>query len=195
MAAERAGVILAAGASQRMGTPKALLAWGNTTLLDHALQQARTAGVEHLVVVLGPATRHLRLDALIVFNPDPASGRSASIRLASQALGDGVRSVLVQSVDQPVAADVIVALFEAIERGSDIAVPVYQGRRGHPICVAGSLLPELRDVNEEAEGLRSVVRRHAARLVEVPVDAESVTWNLNDPAAYAAAAARGVVQP
>jgi molybdenum cofactor cytidylyltransferase len=195
MTAGRAGLILAAGASQRMGSPKALLAWGNTTLLEHALKQARAAGVEDLVVVLGPATRHLRLEAVAVFNPDPASGRSASIRLASQALADDVRSVLVQSVDQPVGADVIVALFEAIERGGHVAVPTYEGRRGHPICVSGAVLAELRVVGEEAEGLRSVVRRHAAQLVEVPVDSEAVTWNLNDPAAYAAAAERVVVQP
>jgi CTP:molybdopterin cytidylyltransferase MocA len=50
-------------------------------------------------------------------------------------------------------------------------------------------LPELRAVTEEGEGLRAVVRAHAQHLVEVPVDSESVLWNLNDPAAYAAAQA------
>jgi len=50
-----------------------------------------------------------------------------------------------------------------------IAVPTFQGRRGHPVCVAGSFLPELRGVTEEAEGLRSIVRRHAPNIIEVPV--------------------------
>src|SRR5215470_3180049 len=63
VAAGRAGVIVAAGASERMGQPKALLAWRGSTLLEYAVQQARLAGVEELVVVLGPATPDLRLDA------------------------------------------------------------------------------------------------------------------------------------
>jgi CTP:molybdopterin cytidylyltransferase MocA len=71
--------------------------------------------------------------------------------------------------------------------GADIVVPTHRGRRGHPICVAGHLLPELRQVNEVNEGLRAVVRAHAEQLVEVAVESESVLWNLNDPAAFAAA--------
>lgn len=191
MEAGRAGLILAAGASHRMGRPKALLRWGNTTLLDHALRQARAARIADLVVVLGPATRELVLaDVKVAFNPEPESGRSASIRLGSEALPDAANAILVQSVDQPVETQVIAALFEAVERGALIAVPSHGGRRGHPICVAGALLPELRVVSEADEGLRAVVRRHGDGVVEVPVDSESVLWNLNDPVAYAAAVKR-----
>jgi CTP:molybdopterin cytidylyltransferase MocA len=188
-------VILAAGASERMGTPKALLAWGRTTLLDSALEQARLAGVADIVVVLGPATRHLDQQLLadgvrVTLNPDPATGRSASIRLGSHELPDEIDAVVVQSVDQPCDASVLTCLFAQRQRSNaDVAVPVYKGRRGHPVCLAGRLIPELRAVDEEAEGLRSVVRRHADRLIEVRVDNESVVWNLNDPAAYTAARA------
>lgn len=189
--AGRAGLILAAGASRRMGTPKALLAWGGTTLLDHAVRQARASGIDRLVVVLGPATRDLVLsDVRTVYNPEPASGRSASIRIGSAALADDAHAVLVQSVDQPVPAEVLAALFEAVERGALVAVPTFEGRRGHPICVAGPLLAELRGVSEQDEGLRSVVRRHAAAIVEVVVESEAVLWNLNDPAAL-----QNVVKP
>jgi len=168
-----------------MGQPKALLAWRGSTLLEYAVQQARLSGVAELVVVLGPATRDLRVDALIAFNPDPETGRSTSIRLGAERLPDGVRAVLVQSVDQPVPADVLAALFDAVESGADVAIPTFGGRRGHPVCFRGHLLSELRAVAEEAEGLRAVVRRHAR--TEVAVDAAAVIWNLNDPAAYAAA--------
>jgi CTP:molybdopterin cytidylyltransferase MocA len=68
-------------------------------------------------------------------------------------------------------------------------VPTYAGRRGHPACFAGQLLAELRNVSEENEGLRAVVRSHPEGLVEVPVSSEWVVWNLNDPVAYQAARA------
>jgi len=198
MAARRGALILAAGASQRMGTPKALLAWGNTTLVEYVLAQARAATIDVIVVVLGPATRHLAGslgDVRVAVNIEPESGRSASIRIGSEVMPADVQAIVIQSVDQPCPAEVLTALFAAIEHGAhDIAVPTYEGRRGHPICVAGRLLPELRTVAEENAGLRSVVRAHAQQLIEVPVDSESVLWNLNDPAAYAAAK-RSAVQP
>jgi molybdenum cofactor cytidylyltransferase len=190
MAGARGAVIVAAGASQRMGRPKALLPWAGTTLLDHAVRTARAAGVVHLAVVLGPATEQLAgtLDAMTVLNPRPESGRSTSIRFGAQALPDEVAAVLVQSVDQPAPLAVLTALFTALEAGGAVSLPVFGGRRGHPVCVAGRLLPELRRVDEAEEGLRSIVRGYAAQTVEVDVESESVLWNLNDPAAYAAAA-------
>jgi molybdenum cofactor cytidylyltransferase len=191
VAPTRAGVIVAAGASERMGRPKALLPWRGSTLVEYAVQQARLAGVHQLVVVLGPATRDLRLDALSAFNPDPETGRSTSIRLGAQRLPDDVAGVLVQSVDQPVPAEVVSALFAAVEAGACVAIPTFGGRRGHPVCLSGALLGELRALTEQSQGLRAVVRRHTP--TEVAVDAEAVTWNLNDPTAYAAA--RGDVQP
>jgi molybdenum cofactor cytidylyltransferase len=173
-----------------MGTPKALLAWGNTTLLEYVLAQARAAAIDVIVVVLGPATRHLDGtlgDVRVAFNMAPESGRSASIRIGSQAMPADVRSIVIQSVDQPCGTDVLNLLYDTAALGADIVVPTHNGRRGHPICVAGRLLPELRTVTEESAGLRAVVRAHAQHLVEVAVDTESVLWNLNDPAAYAAA--------
>lgn len=191
MAIRRGVLILAAGASQRMGTPKALLAWGQTTLLESALQQARAVAVQHLVVVLGPATSHLKdslgPDVQVGLNLVPETGRSASIRIGSELFSDDdVEALVIQSVDQPCAVDVLEALFLA-SRQADIVIPTFGGRRGHPISVNGRLLPELRRVTEEEEGLRSIVRRHAEHVFEVPVDSEAVVWNLNDPAAYAAA--------
>jgi molybdenum cofactor cytidylyltransferase len=146
--------------------------------------------VQRLGVVLGPATHHLEdslgRDVLVSLNLVPETGRSASIRIGSELFSDDVQALVIQSVDQPCAVDVLEALFHASQQ-ADIVVPTFRGRRGHPICVNGRLLPELRRVTEEDEGLRSIVRRHAEHVVEVPVDSEAVVWNLNDPAAYAAA--------
>jgi CTP:molybdopterin cytidylyltransferase MocA len=71
--------------------------------------------------------------------------------------------------------------------GADVVLPVFGGRRGHPICVRGRLIPELTIVREEDQGPRAVVRRHADRVLEIAVPTADVLLNLNDPAAYAAA--------
>lgn len=167
-----------------MGTPKALLPWGDTTLLEYAVAQARAADVTDLVVVLGPATQHLELDTRTVVNPAPDTGRSTSIRLGASALPADVEAIFIQSVDQPVPSPILLALFTA---RAEVAVPTFGGRRGHPVCFDGRLLGELRLVSEKDEGLRAVVRRH--RVTEVAVDDEAVLWNLNDPKAYTAAKA------
>ena len=188
MVSGRAAIILAAGASERMGTPKALLQWRGSTLVEHAVEQARGAGVEQIVVVVGPPTRHVELNATTVLNPVPETGRSASIRLGAGSIDGSPSAILVQSVDQPVEVDVLERLFRTIEDNAEVAVPSYRGRRGHPVCFTGQLLGELREVNEAEEGLRAIVRRHV--VTEVPVESESITWNLNDPASYATARAR-----
>jgi CTP:molybdopterin cytidylyltransferase MocA len=176
-----------------MGSPKALLPWGETNLLGFALQQARLADIEAIVVVLGPATRHLEkslAEVHVAVNPEPETGRSASVRLGCVALPDDAAAVLIQSVDQPIPVEVLAGLFAAVDAHADIAIPTFGGRRGHPVVFAGRHLPELREVTEAAQGLRSVIRRHADAVVEVAVETDAVLWNLNDPAAYAAAWAR-----
>jgi molybdenum cofactor cytidylyltransferase len=191
VAAGRAAIVVAAGASSRMGTPKALLAWDDTTLLGYCARELRLSGAAELVVVLGPDSDSIGSilpdadQVTFAYNLDVASGRSTSISIGAAQLVQAA-AVLVQSVDQPCPSRVIEALFAAIERDqADVAVPTFQGRRGHPVCFAGRLLPELRALSEATQGLRAVVQRHV--VTEVEVDTEAVVWNLNDPTAYQAA--------
>lgn len=186
----RAAILLAAGASSRMGTHKALLVWHGTTLLAYALGELRLAGAEQLVVVLG--LKHARIEAAVpdlagatvALNLDEASERSGSIRIGAAAVSDAATAIIVQSVDQPCSADLLRQLYAA---RAEIAVPSRDGRRGHPVCFSGRLLHELRTVSEVDQGLRAVVRRHP--VLEVPVTSDTVFWNLNDPQAYAEALA------
>jgi molybdenum cofactor cytidylyltransferase len=186
----RAAILLAAGASTRMGSPKALLPWAGSTLVASCVTALRAAQAEQVVVVAGAEIEAIRGEvegATVVHNTDVHAGRSSSIRIGAAALGDA-DAIMVQSVDQPCPADVLTRLFDAVEHGAAIAVPTHHGRRGHPICLAGRLLSELRCVREEDLGLRAVVQRHPVR--EVAVETEQVLQNLNDPAAYRAALTR-----
>jgi molybdenum cofactor cytidylyltransferase len=187
----RAAIVLAAGSSSRMGSPKALLPWANTTLIGYAVRELLVAGATTVVVVVGADADDVLAalpehDAIRpVANPDASDGRSSSIRLGAAAVPPDSAAVIVQSVDQPCPASIVRALYQAAEQDSvDLAVPAFGGRRGHPICLSGQLLPELGAVSEESEGLRAVVRQHAHARVEVPVDNPIVHLNLNDRAAY-----------
>ena len=82
------------------------------------------------------------------------------------------------------------------ESGALITTPEEGGRRGHPVIFAGSLLPELRTVSEQGEGLRAVVRGHAGRRYRAPIDDPIIHLEFNTPEEYAAArAAIGAIRP
>jgi molybdenum cofactor cytidylyltransferase len=194
MARLRAAIVLAAGTSTRMGASKALLPWDRTTLVGYAVRELHAAGATRIVVVVGADAEQVLAalpdasDVVPVVNGAYAAGRSSSIRAGVAAIPPECGALLVQSVDQPCPADILRALYEAAEQdGVDVAVPVFGGRRGHPICLSGRLVPELAEVREQDQGLRAVVRRHAGARREVPVESDVVHLNLNDQAAYAAA--------
>ena len=108
-----AAIVLAAGASRRMGRPKPLLPWRNSTLLEHELAVLAEAGIDRVAVVLGARAdlvrRALGADRPFVFNARWGAGRSTSLARGAWALrpaeGDETpEAVLVQNVDQPTTA-------------------------------------------------------------------------------------------
>jgi CTP:molybdopterin cytidylyltransferase MocA len=155
-----------------MGRPKALLPWGNETLLTYQVRQLAEAGCDDIVVVLGheaeviapnvsPPARHVINDAY-------RQGRASSLRAGAAALGDSADPIVVLGVDQPRPAELTSRLLQRHhEEGVAVTVPAGDGRRGHPVVVSGALLGELRAALEEAEGLRGVVAAHEDSLHEV----------------------------
>jgi molybdenum cofactor cytidylyltransferase len=185
-----AGILLAAGLSTRMGSPKALLDWRGMPLVAYQVQQMTKAGLDPVVVVVGhegaAVAECLRsTQATIVMNVDYTAGRATSVRAGALALSGGIEAILLLNVDQPRHAETLAALIDAhAELGGAITAPVYDGRRGHPIVIAGRLLGELQCVSDETEGLRALTRRHRLEREEAPLDAPEIFVDLNDPAAY-----------
>src|SRR5436190_1514386 len=153
MVGTRAAILLAAGSSSRMGASKALLAWAGTTLVEYAIRELLAAGASDIAVVLGAQAEQVRaalprLDAVIpVVNPAYEEGRGSSIRVGARAVPPASAAVLIQSVDQPCPAEIITALYETAEAdGVDVTLPLFDERPGHPVCLAGRLLPALANV-------------------------------------------------
>jgi molybdenum cofactor cytidylyltransferase len=188
-----AALILAAGESTRMGRLKQLLPWAGLSLIDWQVVQMRDAGVDDVVVVLGHDAEAVRAgiqapDARIVVNQSYREGRASSLRAGAWALEDSIGAVLILSVDQPRPSWLSRRLIDRWrETSAPIVSPRFSRRFGHPVLVAGSLLPELRAVDEASLGLRAVIQRHAATAEAVPIANDAIDVDLNTPADYAAA--------
>ena len=194
-------VILAAGESSRMGSPKALVPFHGQTFLAHLLEVAHSQAkleIGDIRVVLGShaeqITASLGLDRkIVVLNPDWEQGQLSSIQAAIRSLdtgsaGDGnptdrkTEGIILFLVDHPlISASLVEQLVTAFHRsGQPIVVPTFRGKRGHPVIFAQRLYRELLEAPAE-QGARAVVWAHAAEVLEVPTDEEGVLLNLNDP--------------
>ena len=192
-----AAVILAAGESRRMGTPKAILLYptdeatpGKVTFLEHLLTVSRHPKVGELRVVLGAhaekVQERIKLDpAAVVMNADWQRGQLTSIQAAIRSLPPTVEGVLLLLVDHPlVSRNLIGQLIGAFyESKAPIVLPTHLGRRGHPVIFASRLFAELLVAPPDV-GARAVVWAHQSEVMEVPTEEEGVVLNLNDPESF-----------
>ena len=181
-----AAILLAAGESRRIGSPKPLLAWQGATLIEYQIAQLREAGVDDVIAVLGHRSEDVlplvtAAGARGVVNENYREGRASSLRTGADAV-EGAQTIVILSVDQPRPAAVTRRLLAA--HASSITVPSHDGRRGHPVILNGTLLPELREVDEASKGLRAVLARHHSDVHEIPFDSASVLLDLNTPEDY-----------
>ncbi|MGA8247660.1 MAG: nucleotidyltransferase family protein [Nocardioides sp.] len=147
-----AALVLAAGGSRRLGTPKQLLDYRGATLLDATLTSARAAGFEQVVVALGGAADDVRArvdlgDLDVVVNPDFADGCATSIRSGLDHVHPAMHGLVLLLGDQPqVSVDAIRAL-AAAARGHAVGVCSYDDGPGHPLWFDRSMFETLRGLH------------------------------------------------
>jgi molybdenum cofactor cytidylyltransferase len=165
-----AALVLAAGASSRMGRPKQLLDWRGRPLVRVAAEVALAARLSPLLVVVGGAQAEVA-DALaglplrIVANPDYAAGQSTSLRSGIAALDHDADAVVVLLGDQPFVTAAIVEqiVAEWQASGAAIVAPTYAGQRGNPVLFARAVFPELLAVQGD-QGARGVLAADRERI-------------------------------
>lgn len=177
-----AALILAAGASERMGTPKWSLPFGDGTFLSTILERLAPLGLEWTAVVVGPGEAPLEP---VLRNLEPESGPIGSIRIGLDAGADRYPWLMVALVDHPtVRGETYVALAEAADAGGgDLWAPSWRGRRGHPVVFGRACYEDLRRAPAD-RGARWVVERHRDRRVVVEVHDPGVLRNVNRPEDY-----------
>jgi len=185
-----AGLILAAGASTRMGTPKALLEYQGETFLDRLIGILSTR-CSPVIAVLGHDAQTVRAalrrsaQAVFVLNDDYARGQLSSLQCGLRAAPPGAPA-LFTLVDHPaLEASTVARLADRFEQGgAPLVLPSYQGRHGHPVCCGPELVAELLALPPDSEA-RAVMRRYLDRAACVDVDDPGVLLDIGDPAAYA----------
>lgn len=171
-----AGVVLAAGLSERMGTPKQLLAYRGGTILGHSLAAAEGSRLDPVVLVLGAAALEVEASlnptrALIVQNLHYHEGNLSSLRVGVEAAGD-VDAVVVLLGDMPeVGSDVIDAVAGAwLEDPKPLAVTEYRDGAGHPLVLGASTLARLDDLRPPKALWRLLDAAPAGDVLRVSVD-------------------------
>ncbi|MGB7281052.1 MAG: nucleotidyltransferase family protein [Candidatus Acidiferrum sp.] len=182
-----AAVILSGGASRRMGSPKALLSYQGRPFLEHLLDVARHPKIGVRRVVLGadaePIAKEINLSPdEIVINEDWEKGQLSSIQAALRSLPPQTDGVILFLIDHPLISSALVGeLIESFyNSGKPIVLPVYEGRRGHPVIFSSPLYAELMNAPLET-GARSVVWGHSGEVQVVQTNEEGCVLNLNDP--------------
>jgi molybdenum cofactor cytidylyltransferase len=186
-----AAVILSGGASQRMGSPKALLPYQGRPFLEHLLDVTRHKKISVRRVVLGvhaepiAKTIHLTADEVVI-NADWEKGQLSSIQVALNSLPAGLDGMLLCLVDHPlISASLVGDLVSTFySSNAPIVLPVFEGRRGHPVVFSAKLFPELQTAPPEV-GARAVVWAHRSEICQFPTNEEGCVLNLNDPETFA----------
>jgi molybdenum cofactor cytidylyltransferase len=189
-------IVLAAGASTRMGRPKPLLPLGSSgeTFLSRILRTLREAEVDDLLVVVGHEVVSIKeslkpfdFTVRVVENPDYSKGQLSSLQAGLLAADrPGVRGVLVTLVDLPLVSSTTVrAVLEAYSRHPTVAMvrPVSGERHGHPVVFDRQLFDELR-TGDPAIGAKPIVHAHQAAILGVPVTDEGAFTDIDTPGDY-----------
>jgi len=170
-----AGLVLAAGSSRRMGSPKQLLPIGGKPLLQRVVEQANQSQLDEVVVVLGAAADEIRAGvdlgrATVLVNPDHASGMASSLRAGVISLAPEVDRVVVILGDQPdIDSSRLNQLLELQETsGLPAAALSFSGLLHPPVVLERKLWADLMGLEGDV-GCRAVIRAKPELVAKLPV--------------------------
>ncbi len=181
-----AALVLAAGESSRMGRDKALLEYRGKTFLEAILSNLREAGINEIAVVLGHHASDIErganlTGARVVINAEYKRGQASSFQAGLHVLAD-VDGVLLCLVDHPAAGPDVMRTLVArfFETGAPVVIPVYHGRRGHPVIIGSALFEALMSL-ASGDGADTVVRKYRDVTEWLDVEDAGVALDIDEP--------------
>lgn len=166
-------MILAAGASTRLGRPKQLLPFRGRSLLRHAAETALNSVYRPVVVVLGAFADQLQpelaaLPVTVAINPAWAEGMASSIRTGLREVASPPDAVVIMLCDQPLVTaamlDQLINIHRAEKRG--IVASAYEGTLGVPALFSRKYYPEL-GLLEGDQGAKRIIVKHENDLARI----------------------------
>jgi CTP:molybdopterin cytidylyltransferase MocA len=174
-----AAVVLAAGASKRLGSPKQLEMLGQEMLLERAVRTAREAGCSPVIVVLGADAETVRTrsslgDAVVVVNGGWEEGMASSIRLGMQTcelMAKDAEGVVVMTCDQPA---VTVDHLKLLMSGPGVKASRYAERNGVPAYFPAQYFEELTALKGDVGARELLASADASELPYGELDVDTV---------------------
>jgi molybdenum cofactor cytidylyltransferase len=187
-----AGIILAAGMSNRFGSPKLLIKIKGRTLIERIVDTSLESKLEHVVLVLGyayadtiQALAHRRDNPRlqIVENADYRNGMSRSLHLGLKSVQHNYPSVMFLLADQPrLGSEMIDLLLEKFwNSDKDICVPVCEGRKGNPTLFSSRFYKQILNITGD-KGAREIIRNNPDNICLVTIDDPLLFFDIDTPA-------------
>jgi molybdenum cofactor cytidylyltransferase len=186
-----AAVILAAGESRRMGTPKVMLPFRGGTFLS-VLADTLATSCSPVYAVFGHDAETLIPKApasvVAIENPDYPEGMLTSLQAGLRAIPDLPKRIVFTLVDHPALRSA--TLFELLQADeAPLVIPRYAGKRGHPVIMSREIAREIL-TEPVTSKLNHVMDRHAAEILYIDVNDPAVRDDIDNPQLYESLLAR-----
>jgi molybdenum cofactor cytidylyltransferase len=180
------GLILAAGESSRIGRPKALLKIGKETFAERITNVLHSAGIENITLVAGPHYEEIRKnleEVTVVFNAQYTFGQFSSLQAGLRQISAKPEFVIVWPVDLPlVRSDTVAALIKAVQK-NPITVPVYHGKKGHPVVYSAETIKKILSMEPTHTG-KDLFEYFKDRITLIDVEDAAVLIDIDTPEDY-----------
>jgi molybdenum cofactor cytidylyltransferase len=183
-------IVLAAGSSTRMKRQKLLLPYNGKTMVEEVIMNAKQVVNENILVVLGSDHYEIRnqisiLPISICLNRDYKKGMLSSVICGFKAVPEDAKAVLVFLGDQPQipssVAELVIKAWKDSE--SSIIIPVFEGRRGHPVLIETKYKPEIERLDPD-KGLRQLMLDFPGEILEVECSQPEILRDIDTPGDY-----------
>jgi molybdenum cofactor cytidylyltransferase len=167
-----------------MGAFKPLLPWGRKTVIESCIEYLRAGGADPIIVVLGHRAEELEnhlkhLPVKFAINPDPNSEMNASIAAGVNALPATARATLIALADHPAVPPAVVStLIAEWQKGSQLLIPTWQNRGGHPVLGDLNFRTDLEQL-DPTRGLKALFQAHPDQVKRLPVDSPYIARDLD----------------
>ena len=173
-----------------MGTPKQLMPWGDTIILQQVLENVSASRLDTVLLILGyradDIMKQMRLSSKsrVLVNHDFKKGMTSSLKCGIKDLPEDAEAFMLLLGDQPlISNNVIDKLIDSYcENRYGIVIPIYNCERGHPVIFDIKYREEMLSISDRSA--RVVIEKHAQDILEVKVDSPDIILDIDTPLEY-----------